>query len=321
MAEASFNQPLHALAAAGLRPGAQPRRGHGWEFIDLAALGDNRARCYLIGLLRLVLYPFGFAVVAGLGIGVAIGVTAGLTHKPPPGVGQTVGLLFALALVIAAGGAVLRTVVRTHRRPWMSLVAPDLRLDWRRLAIGGGVEAALMLGQLSLAHALTGQPWGSISAAQLPLLALIFVLVPFQAASEEILFRGYLTQAFGRIFVSRPLIAVAVAVLFGLVHLNSYGPVSVPYFILLSLVYSLVSLRDGRLELTIGAHAAMNLSALVVANAMLAGGGGDHAGSGAALPAVALTWAALAILAIRGGLFYGLSRLLVRLFCERGRAA
>jgi hypothetical protein len=97
-------------------------------------------------------------------------------------------------------------------------------------------------------------------------------------------------------------------------HLNTYGPVTLPYFAVVSLLYSLVSLRDGRLELAIGGHMAMNLFAVWLANAMSGEPGTPHA-------AVTLTWAMMAILLVHGALFYGITRLLVRRFCSRRPAA
>jgi membrane protease YdiL (CAAX protease family) len=160
---------------------------------DLAALGDNRLRCYLIGLLRILLYPLGFAVIAGVAIGVAIAVPAALAHRPFPGIGPIAGLILQFGSIAMVGVALLRTVARTHKRPWLSVVAPDLRLDWRRLAIGLGVELVLKLLLLLLAAA-AGQvpaaPFAAMTADQLALLGVALFLVPLQAASEEILFRG-----------------------------------------------------------------------------------------------------------------------------------
>ena len=72
--------------------------------------------------------------------------------------------------------------------------------------------------------------------------------IPPQAASEGLLFRGYLTQALGRIIRSRVLIAATVGLVFSLLHFNAHGPLTVPYFFVLSLIFSLVSLRDERLR-------------------------------------------------------------------------
>jgi hypothetical protein len=86
----------------------------------------------------------------------------------------------------------------------------------------------------------------------------------------------------------------------------------VPYFFVLSLVFSLVSLRDERLELVIGGHAAMNLFAFAAANSGLIGAAIGGVGAGGAM----FTWAAIAAMTVNGALFYGVTRLLVRVFCR-----
>jgi CAAX protease family protein len=317
VAEASLGSTLYAGSVPDVPAGLPRQRGLGWDFIDLAGLGDNRLRCYLIGLLRILLYPLGFAIIAGVAIGVAIAIPAALAHRPFPGIGPIPMLILQFGSIAMVGVAVLRTVARTHKRTWLSVVAPDLRLDWRRLAIGLGFELALKLLLLLFAAAagqVRGATFAAMTADQLALLGVALFLVPLQAASEEILFRGYLTQALGRILPSRCLIVVAIALLFGLLHLNTYGPVTLPYFLVLSLLYSLVSLRDGRLELAIGGHAAMNLFAVWLGNAMSGEPATPHA-------AVTLTWAMVAILLAHGALFYALTRLLVRRFCHTRPAA
>jgi membrane protease YdiL (CAAX protease family) len=294
-------------AALGQNP-----RPRGWQFIDLAELGRNTARSYGAALLRIVLYPL---AVAGL-LGGAIVLSTVVSHRPQGSIDPIVGILVQYGLIIVAGLAVLRSVEQSHRRPWRSLVAADLAIDWRRLAIGGGVQLAILAGQLALVHALTGWPWRFTIPAALPLFVLAVFLIPLQAASEEILFRGYLTQALGRIVRSRVLIAATVGVVFGVLHLSAYGPLTLPYFFVLSLIFSLVSLRDERLELVIGGHGAMNLFAFGAANTGLVGAaiGGIEEG------AVPFNWVAIVVLMVNGALFYGVTRLLVRLFCER-RAA
>lgn len=285
---------------------ARPR---GWAFIDLAALGVNSARSYAVAAAIIVLYPLFVAVVLGL----AAGVSAAVRHNPPGSTTPVTGLLEQYVPIIVAGAAALYATARIHRRPWPSLVAPDLRLDWRRLLIGGGVELAILGGQFALVISLVGWPWGWPGTAALVVLAVGLVLVPLQAASEEVLFRGYLTQALGRIARSRAVIVLVVGVVFGVLHLNAYGPLTVPYFLVVSLIFSLVSLRDERLELAIGGHAAMNLFAFAAAGTMLSE---PSAMIGAGSSAIPFNWAAILVLAVNGGLFYGLTRLLVRLLCK-----
>ena len=125
--------------------------------------------------------------------------------------------------------------------------------------------------------------------------------------------RGYLTQALGRIVRSRVLISVLVALIFGLLHLSVHGPLTLPYFVVVSLIFSLVSLRDERLELVIGGHAAMNLFAFVAANSGLVGASVGGIGQGV----VAFNGAAIVVVMVNGALFYAITRILVLLFCER----
>lgn len=297
-----------AADSAGHRDGREKARPLGWRFIDLAELGSNTGRAYLAALLRIILYPLAAAVLLGL----AAGIDGLLSHRPPGSMGPIVGILGQYGPIVVAGMAVAHSVVRIHRRPWRSLIAPELRIDWRRIAIGGGVELAILSGQLALVHALTGWPWAFSLTAPLPAIALALILIPLQAASEEILFRGYLTQALGRIMRSRVAIAAIVALVFGLLHLNAFGPLTVPYFFVVSLILSLVSLRDDRLELAVGGHWAINFFAFAAANTgvIMPGLAGFDAAP------VPFNGAAILVLLANGALFYGLTRLLVRVFCK-----
>jgi membrane protease YdiL (CAAX protease family) len=159
-------------------------------------------------------------------------------------------------------------------------------------------------------HFITGQPWrlAATLPVTLPVLTLALLLTPLQAASEEILFRGYLTQALGRIFRSRSKIAVAVGMIFALLHFNAYGPLTMPYMFAFSLILSLATLRDDRIELAIGAHTAQNCLAVVVSIDSLVS---------MDTTTIQITWPYLFTVVLHGILFYGLTRLLVRLTCDR----
>lgn len=290
-----------------------PRTGCGWRFIDLAGLGINTGRSYLETALWIVVCPLGAAVLLGL----AAGISGVVKHRPPDALAPATAILEQYGPIVVAGAAVLLGVARIHRRPWRSLVAADLRIDPRRLAIGFAVEIAILGAQLALVHALTGWPWTWSMPQPVGVFILALVLIPVQAASEEILFRGYLTQSLGRILNSRLAIAAVAGLLFGLLHLNAYGPLTAPYFLVLSLIFSLVSLRDERLELVVGGHAAMNLFAFVTATAMLLGPGMPEPGAiGGGQAAAPFNAAAILVLIVNGALFYGLTRLLVRLFAR-----
>jgi membrane protease YdiL (CAAX protease family) len=242
--------------------------------------------------LRIVFWYFGFAAIV-------IGWV--LVEQPryfPP----MAMIIAAFGSVIAAGAAVARSAARTHRRPWLSLVTPTLNLDWRRLAIGMGVQAFLAGALLLTEHLVAGESW-QLPYTAIPVIAMALVLTPLQAASEELLFRGYMTQALGRVFKSRIAIIGVVSVTFAALHCNVYGPLTMPYMIIVSLIFSLVSLRDGRLELVIGAHTAENWLSI---------GGIDSLTY--MLPDTQITWPYLPVLLVQGVLFYGATGWLVQRF-------
>jgi uncharacterized protein len=284
--------------------GAMSRAGYGWAFIDLAALGRNTASAYALTLVAVVAAPIGF-----LGLAFAAIFVAAARHWITAVAGSALVLTAAFVAVIVAGVVLAWRVARGHRRPWRSLICGDLRLDWRRLLIGAGVEGAILVLFLGLMHVLGGrEPPPNGPGLGLPALLFIMLLVPFQSASEEMLFRGYLTQALGRVLRSRVIIATVVGVVFAALHADAYGVLTMPYLFGLSALFSIVSLRDERLELTIGAHAATNWFGISAVNALAVGRG-----------AAQLGWAALAALVVNGILFYAVTRLLVNAFCGTAR--
>jgi len=297
-----MDTPAHSLVIPNsCRDTTQTDDSWGWKFIDLAAFGINTRRSYFVALLRIVFYPLAFSALV---VAAAI-----VTHQllPLSPIAMVIGVF---GPIIAAGVAVLQSVTRTHRRPWLSLVSARLTLDWKRLAIGAGVQVILTSAIMFLVPLITGQPWrvAPTPSVTLPVLTLAFLLTPLQAASEEILFRGYLTQALGRIFRSRYKIVVAVGMIFAVLHFNAYGPLTMPYMFAVSLIFSLTTLRDDRIELAIGAHTAQNWLSVVASTDSLVS---------IDTTTIQITWPYLLAVVLHGILFYGLTRLLVRLTCDR----
>ena len=94
--------------------------------------------------------------------------------------------------------------------------------------------------------------------------------------------------------------------IFAVLHFNAYGPLTMPYMFAVSLIFSLTTLRDDRIELAIGAHTAQNCLAVVVSIDSLFYG-----------QEIRITWLYLLAVVFYGLLFYGSTRLLVRLACDR----
>jgi hypothetical protein len=157
-------------------------------------------------------------------------------------------------------------VVTVHGRGLLTLLTPRSRLSLHRLLQGFGVWFVLQALSLVVLYAM--DPAGLQLHLDLPRLlpfaALALVLTPLQTSGEELVFRGYLLQALGGLTRRPWLLAGINGGLFMLPHLvnpeMSYGaaPMALSYFTI-GMFLALITLRDNRLELALGAHAANNL--------------------------------------------------------------
>ena len=174
--------------------------------------------------------------------------------------------------MMLAGLAV--TVKLIHRRSLRSLVAPDERIDWARIARGAVVWTVLATIVALIEHlAYPERYYLSFDPARFFMfMALVLTLTPLQSAVEELVFRGYVMQGLG-LLTRRPLaIAVLSGIVFTLPHLlnpevREHGAVimAANYFAI-GVLLATVALRDGRLELAIGLHVANNVFLALVAN-------------------------------------------------------
>jgi membrane protease YdiL (CAAX protease family) len=100
----------------------------------------------------------------------------------------------------------------------------------------------------------------------LVILAIIsMLLIPFQAAFEEVLFRGYLMQGFAVTLRNRWFPLIMTSVLFGLMHafnpeVKEYGFLTMmPQYILFGLIFGVITILDDGIEAAMGAHTANNI--------------------------------------------------------------
>ncbi len=104
----------------------------------------------------------------------------------------------------------------------------------------------------------------NVTGTLIPLILISVFIVPFQAAFEEIIFRGYLMQGFTVLFRNRLFPLIITSVLFGLMHslnpeVREFGFLTMmPQYILFGLIFGLITILDDGIEATIGAHAANN---------------------------------------------------------------
>jgi uncharacterized protein len=237
-----------------------------FAFIDLARLGRTDWWSGTKGLLKF----FGWQLAVGMALAAPILIWQNALSRNVVDAAALGGL--AAACWLTARGA----AVKSQQRPFWSLVSAELRLAPSRVLMGAGlwlgVEAVLtalgllyaaMVDPVGLARDLDDVAWPTNREIIVTGL-LCIALFPFQAAGEELIFRGWLTQTLGQFLRRRWLLVLIVGLLFALGHGFSHGMAAFPYFVVMSLGLSALTLMDGRLELAIGAHAANNISFLIM---------------------------------------------------------
>ncbi len=190
-----------------------------------------------------------------------------------PGMDTLAGFVaLMLASVFFLGGITL-SIRFIHRRPLRTLVTPARSLAWGRLFQGFGAWFGLVA-LMSLVEAVVypgRYVWSLNMSRFLPFLFLALIFIPIQTSAEELFFRGYVLQEIGLHWKNIWVLSVISGLLFGLPHLlNPEASVNYPllgfYYFAFGFSLAFITLRDGRLELALGAHAANNLFSVIIAN-------------------------------------------------------
>lgn len=193
--------------------------------------------------------------------------SGGMPDFEKMGVDPNLGFLVMVFPFVLALLTIILLVKPLHGRKFMSVVNGGRRLRWDRILIAALVWIAVSV--LWLFFSLKGDPdnfrLNNTSGSLLLLAVLALLLIPLQAAFEEVIFRGYLMQGFAVLTRNRWLPILLTSVLFGFVHglnpeVKEYGfLVMMPQYIFFGLVFAIVTMMDDGIELAIGAHAANNV--------------------------------------------------------------
>ncbi|WP_232838497.1 CPBP family intramembrane glutamic endopeptidase [Streptomyces geranii] len=251
----------------------------------------------------------GFVVVAGVvaavlvyGIGSVLGMVKGYPESPDGTVefGLVSGTALDLLAIASAVPVVLLAVRWIGRRPAGTVSSVTGRLRWGWL--GWCVLAALPVLALTTGGVFLlpvddaePMPWAGWAVFG-PALAMLLVLVPLQAAAEEYVFRGWLTQAVGGLLRNPWWALVPQALLFAAAH--GWGtPWGFADLAVFGVVAGWLTVRTGGLEAAIGLHAVNNLLAFGVSAAVVDGLKSDETAADAPWQLVAVDLAGIALYA------------------------
>jgi membrane protease YdiL (CAAX protease family) len=183
------------------------------------------------------------------------------------GVGSNAMLALMLFPFIAGLAAFILLLKPLHSRKFLQVINGSGSFRWNRFLVSMAVW--MVLSMIYLFIYLKAQPanftLNNTGRSLIPLILISFALIPFQAAFEEILFRGYLMQGFTALYRWRWFPLVATSVLFGLMHsinpeVKEYGFFTmIPQYIVFGLIFGSVAILDDGIEAAIGAHAGNNV--------------------------------------------------------------
>lgn len=185
------------------------------------------------------------------------------------------GYLAVNASLVSLLAGVLIAVRVIHQRPVRSLITPSRAIDPHRIAAAFGLT--LVLAGISTTIDAWLNPGNYHLSFQpgrwLPLLPVILVVTTLQTSAEELLFRGYALQALGLLTRSTWILVAVSGFLFAVPHLANPemaagSTLVTAFYFCFGASLAFITLRDNRLELALGAHAANNLFAALVVNHM-----------------------------------------------------
>ena len=247
-------------------------------YLDLARQGKTGRRSFILAI---ALILFTWQVLGALpSVLLLIWVlTDGNLQTGTSTAGQFVGVEPTLSFGVPMLASILFLIgiflaVRfVHQRPFRTLVTPARTIAWGRFFQGFSVWFVLC-GLISLAEALLypgRYVWTLDLHRYLPFALLALLLIPIQTSAEELFFRGYILQCVGLRLRNIFILSAISGILFMVPHfLNPEARINYRlmgfFYFFIGAVMAYVTLRDGRLELALGLHAANNLYSALLAN-------------------------------------------------------
>jgi membrane protease YdiL (CAAX protease family) len=246
-------------------------------YLDLARQGKNGFWRYVLAVILILFMwqiigavPYIMLLFLGLLKGQVNTVADAISL---PGVDPIVNFLVMMLASMAFLVGIWLAMRFIHNRRVRTLITPARSISWRRLlqgfalwfllvGLGSGLEAWLYPGRYS---------WTFHPDKFIPFAIAALLLVPLQTSTEELFFRGYVLQGAGLFKKNIWLLSGFSGFLFMMPHF--LNPEASSNYLLMGLYYfamgaflAYITLRDGRLELALGVHAANNLFSVLVAN-------------------------------------------------------
>jgi uncharacterized protein len=154
-----------------------------------------------------------------------------------------------------------------HKRTFKTLITPNKKINWRRIFWGFSLFFCLVSGTTLIDFILNPGDYlfNNIKWEDfLQLFFFVLILTPMQTTAEEVFFRGYLMQWFGRKITHSLILSIIVGSIFGMLHFSNpemnYSAFFVGSdYVLSGIMWCYITAKTNSAEITIGAHAANNM--------------------------------------------------------------
>ena len=180
---------------------------------------------------------------------------------------KNIGFLLLLCTFLGAIAALYIGIRYIHRRKFRSLFSFEEKIDWKRMIWSTTVWFVMLL--IVEIFLMVLNP--DIYIFKMPdysfllLVAIVFLVLPFQTAFEELFVRGYIFQSVS--YNSKSILAglIVSILVFAALHganpeIAKYGIMQMmSYYIFAAIILGLIVIIDGRIELAIGVHTATNM--------------------------------------------------------------
>ncbi|AEV70389.1 CPBP family intramembrane glutamic endopeptidase [Acetivibrio clariflavus] len=249
------------------------------SYLDMGDRGKNSAVRYICSILTILIFWQGigsllyFIPIIYVVVDNNPDTYVDLTTGRLVGIDPLIDYIFLNLTLVCFFIGVYVAMRCIHQRSIKTLITPEDKINWKKFFIGFGVYGILVI-LSSVADYLAAPETYRISfdAAKFFVgLPVILILTPIQTTAEELFFRGYILQGFGRKIKNTVILSVISGFIFMVPHLlnpevfksrsmGGFETISgVAYYFLVGFIFSVVTIKTNSLEVAMGAHMVNNL--------------------------------------------------------------
>ena len=175
-------------------------------------------------------------------------------------------LFLLLLMFVFAMAGIFLVVKYLHKQTMKTIITTRKKIDWSRVFFSFVLWSTITIATTLITfYSQNSELQWNFNPEKFAVLAVIAILmIPIQTSVEELVFRGYLMQGFGRLSLNKLFPLIMTSSIFGLMHITNpevskLGYIVMIYYIGTGFFLGILTLMDEGLELSLGFHAANNL--------------------------------------------------------------